>query len=131
MTVGQRIKKTRSNIGMSQTDFAEAIGVSKQTLYKYENDIITNIPSDKIEAVARVGNVSPEYLMGWNVDSYYASKYLQTLAAALNDNEKMQILFEAAQNSRPEDIELAANMLERMKAYNNKLKELTEEKGGN
>ena len=39
---------------------------SKQTLYKYENNIITNIPSDKIEAAAKIGNVSPAYLMGWD-----------------------------------------------------------------
>lgn len=65
MTVGERIKKVREKTGMSQVEFADKINVSKQTLYKYENDIITNIPSDKIEAAAKLGNVSPAYLMGW------------------------------------------------------------------
>lgn len=65
MTVGERIKKVREKTGMSQVEFADKINVSKQTLYKYENDIITNIPSDKIEAAAELGNVSPAYLMGW------------------------------------------------------------------
>ena len=65
MTVGERIKKVREKTGMSQVEFADKINVSKQTLYKYENDIITNIPSDKIEATAKLGNVSPAYLMGW------------------------------------------------------------------
>lgn len=65
MTVGERIKKIRNKIGMSQVDFADKINVSKQTLYKYENNIITNIPSDKIEAAAQLGNVTPSYLMGW------------------------------------------------------------------
>jgi len=41
------------------------MNVSKQTLYKYENNIITNIPFDKIETAAKIGNVSPSYLMGW------------------------------------------------------------------
>lgn len=67
MTVGERIKEVREKTGMSQVDFADKINVSKQTLYKYENNLITNIPSDKIEAVARVGGVSPAYLMGWDV----------------------------------------------------------------
>lgn len=67
MTVGERIKKVRIKLGMSQVDFADKINVSKQTLYKYENNIITNIPSDKIEAAARLGNVSPAYLMGWTI----------------------------------------------------------------
>ena len=67
MTVGERIKKVRNKLGMSQVDFADKINVSKQTLYKYENNIITNIPSEKIEAAARLGNVSPAYLMGWTI----------------------------------------------------------------
>nr|WP_242843822.1 MULTISPECIES: helix-turn-helix transcriptional regulator [Clostridia] len=36
-----------------QTELAEKIGVSKQTLYKYENNIVTNIPSYKIELIAK------------------------------------------------------------------------------
>lgn len=66
MTVGDRIKEIRNKLGLSQVDFADKIGVSKQTLYKYENNIITNIPSDKIEVVSEIGNVSPAYLMGWD-----------------------------------------------------------------
>ena len=68
MTPGERIKEVRIKIGMSQVDFANKINVSKQTLYKYENNIITNIPSDKIESAARICNVSPAYIMGWGND---------------------------------------------------------------
>lgn len=64
-TKGSRIKEAREKIGMSQTDMADRIGVSKQTLYKYENDIITNIPSDKIEEISALTGVSPAYIMGW------------------------------------------------------------------
>jgi transcriptional regulator with XRE-family HTH domain len=66
MTIGKRIKKLRcQKMNMSQVSFADSINVSKQTLYKYENDIVTNIPADKIEAIASLCNVSPAYLMGW------------------------------------------------------------------
>lgn len=65
MTIGDRIKKMRTNKDMNQIDLATAIGVSKQTLYKYENNIITNIPSDKIELISKTLNCSPAYLMGW------------------------------------------------------------------
>ena len=44
MTVGERIKEVRNQLGMSQVDFADKKNVSKQTLYKYEINIITNIP---------------------------------------------------------------------------------------
>lgn len=63
--VGERIKKLREEKGISQTDLALKIGESKQTLYKYETGKITNIPSDKIEAIAIELGCSPAYLMGW------------------------------------------------------------------
>lgn len=65
MTRGQRIRKARTDAGISQTELAAKIKVSKQTLYKYENDIITNIPSDKIAEIAEICDVTPNYLMGW------------------------------------------------------------------
>ena len=62
MTRGQRIKFRREQLNISQTDLAKRINVSKQTLYKYENDIITNIPSDKIEELAKVLDVPIPYI---------------------------------------------------------------------
>ena len=66
MDKGQRIKHLRELKHISKTDLAEMIGTSKQNLYKYENGIITNIPSDKIELMAQIFNVSPCYIMGWD-----------------------------------------------------------------
>lgn len=66
MTVGDRIKQRRKEIGMSQTELAEKVGSTKQNIYKYENGIITNIPSDKIEMIAAVLSTSPGVLMGWD-----------------------------------------------------------------
>lgn len=64
-TIGDRINNLRLKIGKNQVSFADSIDVSKQTLYKYEHNIITNIPSDKIEAIAKLCNVTPAYIMGW------------------------------------------------------------------
>ena len=61
-----RTKKLRTLIDMSQTELAEKIGVKKQTLYKYENNLVTNIPSDVIEKICKALNTSPAYLMGWS-----------------------------------------------------------------
>lgn len=65
MTKGQRIKKKREELRVSQTDLANAIGISKQTLYKYENDIVANIPSEVIERLSFQLDCSPGYIMGW------------------------------------------------------------------
>ena len=64
MTIGKKIKDLREKKGLSQVELADKISASKQTLYKYENDIVTNIPSDKIEAIARILGTSPSYLRG-------------------------------------------------------------------
>lgn len=69
MTKGQKIKSRREELNISQTDFAKKINVSKQTLYKYENDIVTNIPSNKLEKIAAALGVDPSFLMGWDIHS--------------------------------------------------------------
>lgn len=76
MTIGERIKNVRTKLGISQVAFADKIGVSKQTLYKYENNIITNIPSDKIEAIAKFSGYSPSYFMGWENAENNARDYM-------------------------------------------------------
>lgn len=68
MTTGKRIKTLRERLHIPQTELAESIHISKQTLYKYENDIVTNIPSDKLESIADKLDTTPEYLMGWTED---------------------------------------------------------------
>lgn len=64
-TIGERIKEKRLEKNMSLDDLAKVAEVARQTIYKYENNIVTNIPSDKIEAIAIALNVTPSYLMGW------------------------------------------------------------------
>lgn len=66
MDKGQRIKRLRKLKRISQSDLAQMLGTSKQNIYKYETGIVTNIPSDKIELMAQIFNVSPCYIMGWD-----------------------------------------------------------------
>ena len=66
MIVGEKIKKVRESKNIAQVDLANQVGISKQTLYKYENGIITNIPSNKIESIAKALETTPAYLMGWD-----------------------------------------------------------------
>ena len=64
MSIGRRIKRLREDLGLTQEDVAKKVGVATQTIYKYENKIVTNIPLDKLEKIAAVLNTSPSYLMG-------------------------------------------------------------------
>ena len=69
MTIGTRIKNKREELGIAQVELARKIGCTKQTIYKYENDIVTNIPSDNVEKLANALNTTPAYLMGWDKTS--------------------------------------------------------------
>ena len=65
MTIGKRIRQERLNRGLSQEELAKFLSTTKQAIYKYENEIVTNIPMDKIEKLAELFNTTPSYLMGW------------------------------------------------------------------
>lgn len=72
-TIGERIKTAREAKGMSQEDLGKSFGATKQTVYKYETGIITNIPLDNLEKMAVALGVSSAYLAGWeNTDEYRA-----------------------------------------------------------
>ena len=65
MSIGKRIKEERLKRKLSQEDVAKAISSTKQAVYKYESGIVTNIPTDKLEKIAQLFEVTPAYLMGW------------------------------------------------------------------
>ena len=69
MSIGKRIKMLREQRGMTLEEVAKKCNTIKQTIYKYENEIVTNIPYDKIELLAKALDVSPSYLFGWNESS--------------------------------------------------------------
>src|SRR5690554_3388048 len=65
MELGRKLKTLRENKGITLEEAGKKIGTSRQTIFKYENGIVTNIPSDKIKLLAETYNVTPAYLMGW------------------------------------------------------------------
>lgn len=65
MTIGEKIKKLRKASDLTLDELAAATNTTKQTIYKYESGIISNIPASKIKAIADKLNTTPAYLMGW------------------------------------------------------------------
>ena len=65
MSIGSRIRKRRKELGLTQTELANRLKTTKQTIYKYENEIVTNLPSDRIEQLAKALDTTPQFLMGW------------------------------------------------------------------
>lgn len=65
MDKGSRIKASREAKNLTQEELGALCGTTKQTIFKYENNIVTNIPTDRLEKIAEVLEVTPAYLMGW------------------------------------------------------------------
>lgn len=65
MEIGKKIKMLREQRGITQTELAKYINSTKQTIFKYESGIITNIPMDKLITIAHVLGCTPAYLLGW------------------------------------------------------------------
>lgn len=65
MSKGKRIKGLRESKNLTQEELAKFLKTTKQTISKYEKGIVTNIPSNRIEEMAKVLDTTPEYILGW------------------------------------------------------------------
>ena len=70
--------------------------------FKYENEIVTNIPYDKIVLLSNALSVSPSYLFGWNEKENSPSE------PSLTEGEKLMLeLFRKIPEDRqPEALDL-------------------------
>ncbi len=73
--ISEKIKELRKAKRMTLEELAAAVGTSKQTIHRYENGVISNIPHDKIEALALALDTTPPALMGWKSDNLDLSSY--------------------------------------------------------
>ncbi len=69
MTKGERIRARRRELGLTLEAVAIAAETSKQTIQRYENGVIENIPDGRLEAIARALSTTPAALMGWDEGS--------------------------------------------------------------
>ena len=66
MTIHEKLRQKREVLRLTLDEVAQVVGVSRQTVQKYESGVIANIPSDKIELLAKALQTSPAHLMGWD-----------------------------------------------------------------
>lgn len=66
MQIGDKIKKRREELGMSQMDLALKVGfTSRSAITKVEKNI-NGVTGTKVEQFAKALNTTPSYLMGWD-----------------------------------------------------------------
>lgn len=66
MTVGERMKMLRKKREISADTVAEALGVSRSTVFRYERGDIDKVPADLLERIASVLHTNSGYLLGWS-----------------------------------------------------------------
>ena len=66
MTVGQRIKQRREELGLSTEDVALKLNKNRTTIYRYESDEISGMSIEVLRPLADVLKTTPAYLMGWD-----------------------------------------------------------------
>lgn len=67
---GERIKERRKQLEMSADDVAAELGVSRSTIFRYENGQIEKVPANVLEKLAVILKTTPAYLMGWQDDCF-------------------------------------------------------------
>lgn len=92
MTVGERMKARRKSLGISADKVAEALGVSRSTVFRYEKGDIEKVPSEQLEPIAYVLNTSVGYLMGWVEDPDWSAP--NNFTALINEDDIAGLLKE-------------------------------------
>lgn len=65
MTIGERIRERRKELGLSVDELAERLNKNRATIYRYESNDIEKLPTTVLEPLANALGVTPAYLMGW------------------------------------------------------------------
>lgn len=107
MGIGHRIKERRKALKMSADELGKRLGKNRATVYRYENGDIENLPIDILEPIATALGTTPQYLMGWEVETEKAAPEHGSGQSAA----KMK-LFDLAENCTEEEAERLVQMME-------------------
>lgn len=66
---GERMQERRKELGISADMLAEHLGVSRSTIFRYENGDIEKVPANLLSDIAKFLRTSEAFLMGWEETS--------------------------------------------------------------
>lgn len=101
VTLGMRIRDARLSLGMTQEELAEKLNTTKQSIGKYENGIVTNIPLNRIYELAAALQTTPAFLLfgddgeGFDLESQLSQKAIDFGRRAAALPPEKQVLLEA------------------------------------
>ena len=101
----KRIRDRRIELGLSYQDVADATGLSKSTIQRYETGSIRKVPINQIEDLARALHTTPSYLMGWDDNSgYFTDMDSIVLLEELKKRPEFRVMFDSTKDLDPESI---------------------------
>lgn len=119
MEIRDVIRNRRIELGLTMKEVADMVGVSEATISRWESGDIANMRRNKISALANALQMPPAVIMGWEEPpTYYVNPDTAKMAQELFEDSDMRVLFDAAKDSRPEDLKMAADLLKRLKETN-------------
>lgn len=90
MTVGNRIREKRLELGLSVEELASMLGKNRATVYRYENGDIENMPTSLLEPIAKALHTTPSYLMGWEPEE---TKSTEPVCPSLGLDDRTQAFY--------------------------------------
>lgn len=94
--LSENLKKRRNELGLTLQEIGDYLNVSKQTIQKYENDVITGVTTSTIEKLAKILEIEPWELVGWDCttinDGNNKQQNLLTHFHALNDVGQTKVI---------------------------------------
>lgn len=109
MNLNERIVDLCKKNNISQSELERTVGIAKGSVTKWK----TQEPKySTLEKVAACLGVSTDYLMyGTESETYYLNDETREIAQEVFENKELRMLFDAARDAEPEDIEAVHNML--------------------
>ena len=113
-----KIRELCQQRGIAITALEKELGFGRGSIGKLQKGSNTN--SERIAKIANYFGVTTDYLMGVEPShSYYLDPETARIAQEAFEDVNLRALFSAARGSRPEDLQMAIDLLRRLKETNN------------
>ena len=109
--IANKIKARRLELGLTLEDVAQAVGVGRSTVRKWETGMIKNMGRDKIAALAKVLQISPVELVP--AAGSVRSEDEERLEA-LHQDPRLGLLFDRTRKMSHEDVEFMLQFADRI-----------------
>lgn len=92
MTMAERIRNRRKELGFTQEELALALGLQKAAVAKYESGRVENIKQAVLLKMADLLECTPAYLMGWsNIPTEAVSRQPGISVEMLNGEQRLML----------------------------------------